>query len=489
MPRSFPTHRLLDCLLVALTAGTACAMFFDLSLPIADATVQIARMGISVGVALAAISLIATRTHRKQKLARRYLERLLREDYVELGDSATGAPPHALQRDGFWRGIIDQMSEFATSGRNRVREAEHARAKAEVRGHRLATQLDQISEIVSCLNEPIVAVDHYDEVAVTNTSAAELFHLERDGRERQLLHDVLECRELVQLLTETRNRRQPTQRTCEMSVQVGESEQRWFNVEARTIPSDGGEAHGAVAILRDISDSKETQKRHAEFVSAVSHEMKTPLAGIKAYVELLADGDAEDEETREEFLEVINGQADRLKRLIDNLLNIARIEAGVVQVNKTPQPLNPILEEAFNVVQPAAERKQIELVSDLSPMYLGGLLDRDMALQSAINLLSNAIKYTPDKGKVTLRSRLQGNEIVFEVADTGVGLSEEDCERVFDKFYRVRSNKNMAPGTGLGLPLAQHIVQDVHGGSLVVESKLGEGSTFRVTIPSVEQMK
>jgi len=216
--------------------------------------------------------------------------------------------------------------------------------------------------------------------------------------------------------------------------------------------------------------------------------MKTPLAGIKAYVELLADGDAEDQETQEEFLGVIDGQADRLQRLVENMLNIARIEAGVVNVSKQTRPLNEVLEEALSVVQPSAEAKRIELVSDLSPMYLGVLADRDMLLQSAINLLSNAIKYTPEKGTVTLRSRMLDNQVMFEVEDTGVGLSEEDCGRVFEKFYRVKKDKTMAAGTGLGLPLAKHIVEDVHGGSLDARSTLGQGSVFSITIPSAGQM-
>ena len=243
-----------------------------------------------------------------------------------------------------------------------------------------------------------------------------------------------------------------------------------------------------MAVLRDIGRQKALQKRNAEFVSAVSHEMKTPLAGIKAYVELLVDGDAEDEQTREEFLEVINSQADRLERLINNMLNLARIEAGVVSVNKNSRSLNELLEEAVHVVHPAAEAKQIELATELSPLYLGVLADRDMLLQSAINLLSNAIKYTPDGGRVTLRSRLADQEVTFEVEDTGVGLSEEDCQRVFEKFYRVKKDKTMASGTGLGLPLAKHIVEDVHGGRLSVQSALGAGSTFRVTLPNSGQM-
>src|SRR5262249_5030224 len=130
------------------------------------------------------------------------------------------------------------------------------------------------------------------------------------------------------------------------------------------------------------------------------------------------------------------------------------------------------------------EAKQITLTSDLSPLYLPVLVDRDMALQAAINLLSNAVKYTPPGGQVTLRSRLSGDEIRFEVEDTGVGLSAEDCQRVFEKFYRVQKDKEMASGTGLGLPLVKHIVEDVHGGKIALESTPGEGSTFSVILPS-----
>src|SRR4029078_4440351 len=125
---------------------------------------------------------------------------------------------------------------------------------------------------------------------------------------------------------------------------------------------------------------------NAEFVSAVSHEMKTPLSSIRAYVELLVDGEAEEGATQEEFLGRIKKQADRLQRLIDNLLNLARIEAGVVAVNKSALSLNELLTETLSVMQPQAADKQISLVSDFSPLYLGVLADRDMLLQAAINL-------------------------------------------------------------------------------------------------------
>jgi two-component system phosphate regulon sensor histidine kinase PhoR len=111
-----------------------------------------------------------------------------------------------------------------------------------------------------------------------------------------------------------------------------------------------------------------------------------------------------------------------------------------------------------------------------------------MLLQAAINLLSNAIKYTPSGGKVALRSRIADSAVQFEVEDTGVGLSPEDCQRVFEKFYRVKKDQQMASGTGLGLPLAKHIVEDVHGGRMSVTSIVDSGSTFRVTLPSAAEL-
>ena len=130
----------------------------------------------------------------------------------------------------------------------------------------------------------------------------------------------------------------------------------------------------------------------------------------------------------------------------------------------------------------------MKLLSSFSPLYLGVHADRDMLLQAAINLISNAVKYTRPGGTVTLRSRLQDQEVVFEVQDTGVGLSEEDRLKVFEKFYRVKKDKDMAAGTGLGLPLVKHIVEDVHGGRLTLKSELGRGSIFRITLPSAGRM-
>lgn len=430
---------------------------------------------------------------RDNRLAERHFEVLLKLDaegmFTEMG--YMGLPP--LPPENSWYQLSEQIRQTLASLHQRIETLEQSRTLADIRSRRTALQAEQMRQILSVLVEPILAVDDYDEIVLANQSAEDLFHLPSDAEENRVLTELVQCQKLVDLLKTTRQHRNVLQRSDEIELPDAEGRSHWYRATAMKFGAEqnGGqdsESRGAVAVLRDIGDQKTLQKRNAEFVSSVSHEMKTPLAGIKAYVELLVDGDAEDDATREEFLNVINSQADRLQRLVENLLNIARIEAGVVKVSKQQRSLNELLEEALNVVRPSAEAKNIELSSELSPLYLGVLADRDMLLQAAINLLSNAIKYTPNGGRVVLRSRMIDDQIRFEVQDTGVGLSEEDAQRVFEKFYRVKKDKDMASGTGLGLPLAKHIVEDVHGGALTVESVLGQGSTFIVTLPSAGKM-
>jgi two-component system phosphate regulon sensor histidine kinase PhoR len=379
------------------------------------------------------------------------------------------------------------MAEFA----RQADEIEMARAGVEVRFRRIAGERDQLREILMNLADPVLAIDSFGEVVLANTSAERLLDIHISDESHPIFEQLQRCQELVGLLTETRKRKSSTQKSGELAVAAADGKEHVFRVTCRTLATQQHAAcgeRGAVAVLTDISGLKAIQKRNAEFVSSVSHEMKTPLSSIRAYVELLVDGEAEDDATREEFLGVINNQADRLQRLVDNLLNLARIEAGVVAVNKSAQSLNERLAEAVRVLEPAAEQKQIRLTTEFSELYLGVLGDRDMLLQAAINLISNALKYTQRGGAVTVRSRLHDKEVLFEVQDSGVGLSPDDCRRVFEKFYRVKKDREMAQGTGLGLALVKHIVEDVHGGRVEVESELGRGSTFRIVLPGLGQL-
>jgi two-component system phosphate regulon sensor histidine kinase PhoR len=442
----------------------------------------------SLAVALAVTGTVAHFCFRRWKnhqgQAIRAIESLARLDPRQVAAVAASGNRFGLSEDSPWTGPLVQLAGLLARLSSRWQEAEHAQASFEVRARRFADQHDRIATVLDHLPEPVLAVDEYDELILSNKSASRLFGMEQAPAEHRSLEGMLRCDRLVQLMSETRKRRAPTTRTDELELQDPDGQKRWYKVTATNVANDGNGGKGAVAVLRDVSSQKVLQKRNAEFVSSVSHEMKTPLAGIRAYVEMLVSGEADSEDTRDEFLGVINSQADRLQRLVDNLLNLARIEAGVVQVKKQALPLNEILEEAHRVMTPSAAEKRLSLLLELSPMYLESLVDRDMILQVAINLLSNAVKYTPEGGRVVLRSRLDDLQVVFEVQDTGVGLTEQDRKNVFEKFYRVAKDRKMAEGTGLGLPLARSIVEEVHGGKLSVESMPGEGSTFRVTLPA-----
>jgi two-component system phosphate regulon sensor histidine kinase PhoR len=368
----------------------------------------------------------------------------------------------------------------------KLQAADQARAAGEVRLRAVQLDHEQMRAILDSIPVPVLGVNGFGELTLANVAAAELFELPALTEGRVAFDTCIGVPALQELVADIARRKSPAQRAVEFELTLRDGTRRNFRAVSRYLAGSGELAQTArvVVILTDVSDHKATQKRHAEFVSAVSHEMKTPLAGIRAYVELLADGEAEDEATRDEFLSIINSQVDRLQRLIDNLLNLARIEAGVVEVHKRLLSANEVLQEAFHVVQPAAQQKQIDYRCELSSMHLAVHADRDMLLQAAINLLSNAVKYTPEHGQVILRSRLHDGWVEFEVQDTGVGLSPEDAEKIFQKFYRVKKDSKMASGTGLGLPLAKHIIEEVHGGTIRVESQLGKGSIFRVSLPT-----
>lgn len=448
-------------------------------------------LAVAVAGLAAALGVVLWKINAEARAFQRYLDAVCRLTPEEIMSPDVLDRLPALPDRGRWTSAVRQIRQTLDGHGRWAEDQRHQRTGVEIRLTRVTAELERMKRVLTGIPDPVLAIDEFGELLFANSTAEGLFGFDAGKTEDRALARLVHCEKLVQLLGSTAHRKSPAARSEELEFTDGQGQTHYYRAIASRIgeSSGSGEDSGAtVAVLRDIGEHKALQKRNAEFVSSVSHEMKTPLAGIKAYVELLVDGDAEDEQTREEFLGVIDGQADRLQRLVENLLNLARIEAGVVRVSKQPRSLNELLDESLRVVRPSAEAKQIELAAELSPLYLGVLADRDMLLQAVINLLSNAIKYTHPGGRVALRSRLDGEQVRFEVADTGVGLSPEDCSRVFEKFYRVSKDKNMASGTGLGLPLAKHIVEDVHGGQLTVESTLGEGTTFIVTLRAAGQL-
>ena len=254
------------------------------------------------------------------------------------------------------------------------------------------------------------------------------------------------------------------------------------------------EANYANLYGRDITAIKEIDRIKNDFLTMVSHELRTPLTGIKGFAEILQTYDDIDVETQRRFISIINSECDRLARLINDVLDLARIESGQEQWIMTPVSISEVIETAVNAAQVLIGQKGLSLAVDVEPDVPSIWGDRDKLVQVMTNLLGNAIKFTLNDGKIEIKARSvagMGAEdarcVRVSVSDTGIGISPADCEEVFEKFKQVPDTQSERPkGTGLGLPICNEIVQYL-GGHMSLESELGNGSTFSFTLPSKGQ--
>jgi two-component system phosphate regulon sensor histidine kinase PhoR len=220
-----------------------------------------------------------------------------------------------------------------------------------------------------------------------------------------------------------------------------------------------------------------------EFVANVSHELKTPLASIKAYAETLRLGAMNDPDNNLRFVHQIEDQSERLHQLILDLLQIARVESGEAAFEITEVPIGPVVDDCVAQHTEAAQRKQISLVVEPSKEELCVRADEDGLRAILDNLVGNAIKYTPPDGRVTIRWARDELFARLEVEDTGIGIAPQDQTRVFERFFRVdKARSREMGGTGLGLSIVKHLSQSF-GGSVMLISALGSGSTFQVRLP------
>jgi two-component system phosphate regulon sensor histidine kinase PhoR len=248
-----------------------------------------------------------------------------------------------------------------------------------------------------------------------------------------------------------------------------------------SVGSAGQESH--VWVIRDVTQQKLADKMRNQFVDTATHELRTPLANIKAYAETLALTEMIDVEQQKQFLNTINAEATRLARFVDDLLNVSSIEVGSLTLSKQMTDLGRMLNEVLAKVRAQMEDKKLTFETLFPEKFPEPALDKDKVAAVLVNLLGNAAKYTPEGGRVSFRVRPNGENLEISIEDTGVGISEQDLPRVFEKFFRSNDPRvQEQTGTGLGLSLAREVVR-LHGGDITVESKLDKGSTFHVTLP------
>jgi two-component system phosphate regulon sensor histidine kinase PhoR len=391
--------------------------------------------------------------------------------------------------------VRDAIAHFAAHFTRRAEQAQAQRREVDILSRLAQAQRQQMESVLDLMSDAVLVTDPFNDLALANEAARRLLHIEGPGPRRQRLDRVLGDPSLVALIKGASEavgsgaalRRQVEHRLGatpdDAFTSVFEVTLASLDDRRSTSPSRGGA--GLVTVLRDVTRERAIAQMKSDFVNAVSHEMRTPLSSILAYLELLVDGEAGDEATRRRFYAVLQSETERLKRLIDNILNLSRIEAGAVRVQRERIDLRDVARQAVEVIRPQARAKRIEVAQAIAPLPLLVLADRDMMDQALLNLLSNAVKYTPEGGRVMLSADVDDARAsaVVCVSDNGVGIPAQDLPRVFEKFYRVADHAAMAKGTGLGLSLVKQIIEAVHGGHIEVQSQPGEGAAFTFTLP------
>lgn len=381
---------------------------------------------------------------------------------------------------GEFHPLAKSIDDLISSAGESVRQAALRVKELEIQLKVADAERQHAQAILYSISDAVLVTDTFDDLVMANDSAAKTFDFALDKVNRSPISSVLNDPKVIEMIRDMRQSNSRNgRRITEHAIKTADGD-RTFKVTLSSVCDQTDNPAGVVAVLHDMTREKEVAEMKNDFVSNVSHELRTPLASIKAYVEMLVDGEADDEKTKREFYEVIQGEANRLGRLIDNILNVSRIESGLVKINKQPQSLTVIIKEALEVIAPQAKQKEIAIIEQLTPVYYQTIADHDMLYQAVLNLLSNSVKYTPNNGSITVQTLVDESQktVITKISDTGVGIPPKDLPFVFDKFYRVEANNRMAKGTGLGLPLVKHVIENVHHGKIVLSSEVGKGSTF-----------
>jgi two-component system phosphate regulon sensor histidine kinase PhoR len=336
------------------------------------------------------------------------------------------------------------------------------------------------TRLFQSIQEGVIVVNKNKEVLRINPTALKLLNIDQAVN--------LEGRPLIEViwnytLDEMTGKVIETGEALSREVSFDHLNNRIMDIMVSPLFNERGEIRGAIIVFTDVTDKKRLEKIRQDFISNVSHELKTPLTSIKAMVEVLLEGGAEDSKLRKDFLENINQEVDRLSRLVSDLLLLSRLESDREFLNPISTDFVTLITRTVSRFQPRAMKEGItlslEIKGDIPPLKV----DVNYIDQVISNLIDNAIKYTPSGGKIDVIVEDLGKDIRVSVKDTGIGIPKEDLPRIFERFYRGDKSRSLSlGGVGLGLSIVKHIVE-AHGGRVGVESEIGKGSTFYFTLP------
>lgn len=348
---------------------------------------------------------------------------------------------------------------------------------------RIRTVLRQRSEqqaVLTSMVEGVLALDNDERIIHLNRAAADLFHVMPEAVEGRRIQEVLRKADLQRFVERALASRSPVEGEV---VLPGTEGDRFLQAHGTVLQDGEGKGIGVLIVFNDVTRLHRLENIRRDFVANVSHELKTPITGIKGSVETLMDGAVERPEDAARFLKIIAKQADRLNAIIDDLLDLSRIEQGETEkaMELISSPIRPVLQAAMHACEIKAREKSIELVLSCAP-EITAEINPPLLEQAVVNLVDNAIKYSDPGGTVWIEGSNDGRQTRILVRDQGCGIDREHLPRLFERFYRVdKARSRRAGGTGLGLSIVKHIV-NAHHGRVTVDSVPGQGSTFRIIL-------
>ena len=363
-------------------------------------------------------------------------------------------------------------------------EMERLRAEQARSLRDIANEQSRIRTIINSMACGILVTDNEKNVVLSNPLGPKMLGIDSASLVGRAIHDVIPQDQLVDMIEQLFPGDHAEYTALEQELQINEN--LWLRARAAPVRDADNAILGAVTVLQDVTHMKEMEQMKSEFVSMVSHELKAPLAAIQQQLTVLLDGYVGDlNEKQTHFLDRARFRAQGLIDMIDELLDLSRIEAGVVS-EQEPLDIAPVIRQVVDFIRPQAEARHQELVCRLGEPLPRISADPKNMDEIFMNLINNAIKYTPENGRIEVTAHTADEYIRVQVKDTGYGIPKDSIPKIFDKFFRVKSDKTRTiTGTGLGLPIVQGIVE-AHLGSIHVESELGRGTTVTIEFPILE---
>jgi two-component system, OmpR family, phosphate regulon sensor histidine kinase PhoR len=341
------------------------------------------------------------------------------------------------------------------------------------------SQQDRLTTLLENMGSGLILIDSRGFINLINKPYKEIFNVETSEYLYKLYYEVIGHEEIIRMVEEIFMTEQKVRKQVVLPIKI---ERRHFEVYGVPIIGTNNVWKGILLVFHDITELKKLEQMRKDFVANVSHELKTPITSIKGFSETLLDGAMHDKDTLEAFLEIILKESDRLQVLIQELLDLSKIEQHGFHLSAGSVDLRQQAAEVIEILEGKAAQKDIVLTLDQKDRQAVIEGDADRLKQVLINLISNAITYTPNGGRVEISLIDQDDTVSILVKDSGIGIEKSEIPRIFERFYRVdRARSRNSGGTGLGLAIVKHIVE-AHRGQIEVTSQVGKGTTFTIKL-------